>query len=332
MNLKEKLLDYFMEHTDRIISGQDLAQVFDVTRSAVWKAIEELRNQGYIIESISRKGYRLVKYSNDLDAQQIMNQLSTDWENLTIEVHDEVTSTNDLAKIFGVSHPKRTHLIIARKQTKGRGRYGKSFHSSIANGLYMSLLIPIKDIKIENIPLITIATATAMSEAIEELYGKTLAIKWVNDLFLEGRKVSGILCEALSDLESRTISSVVVGLGLNLAGEFDQADEQVRSVAGTLFGEQLPKDFNYNELISLYLNKLSGYINHLEAREFITYYSNHLLGINTKVSYQSNGQWHEGIIRGINQQGHLLFEHEDGMLEELFGQEIHLSSQQFAKE
>lgn len=318
-----------ISHSNEILSGQALAKEFHVTRSAVWKAIEELRSQGYIIESVSRKGYRLTEFSKEIDTQQIKNNLLNDWKDMSIEVHEVVTSTNDLAKIYQVTHPQQSHLIIAKKQTKGRGRYGKSFHSSIANGLYMSVLIPIKDIDIENIPLITIATATAMSEAIEELYSKTLAIKWVNDLFFEGKKVSGILCEAISDLESRSISSVVIGLGLNLAGGFDQADEQVQSVAGTLFGEQLPKDFNYNELISLYLNKLLIYINHLEKREFIPYYSNHLLGINTKVSYQSNGQWYEGIIRGINHQGHLLVEHEDEEIIELFGQEIHLSSQQF---
>lgn len=321
-----------MKHSDRIISGQDLADEFDVTRSAIWKAIEELRGQGYGIESLSRKGYRFVEYANDLDPQQIKAQLSDQWANLSIELHEEVTSTNDLAKIYGVNHPSQTHLIIARKQSQGRGRYGKSFHSEIANGLYTSILIPIKGIDIENIPLITIATATAMSESIEELYGKTLEIKWVNDLFYQGRKVSGILCEAISDLESMSISAVVVGLGLNLAGGFDQADEHVQSVAGTLFGEELPEDFNYNQLISLYMNKLMGYISELEDRHFIRYYSDHLLGINSKVSYESNGEQREGIIRGINQQGHLLVELGDGQLEELFGQEIHLSSQQFVRE
>lgn len=329
MILKEKILDYFMKNKDTIKSGQDLASEFDVTRSAIWKAIEELRSQGYVIESVSRKGYRFVQEAKELDGQQISASLSNDWDNLSIEIHDEVTSTNDLAKIYAVNHPKESKLIIARKQTKGRGRYGKSFHSEIQNGLYSSLLVPIHQTKIEDIPLITIATATAMSKAIEGLYHKKINIKWVNDLFYQGRKVSGILCEAISDLESGRISSVVIGLGLNLAGSFAGTDDIVQNVAGTLFGDKLPADFNYNDLMSLYLNKLLYYINHLEEREFITYYSDNLLGIHSKVTYDSNGSRQSGIIRGINNDGHLLVELENGYIDELFGQEIHLSSQQF---
>lgn len=332
MTLKNKLLKRFTEGKNMTLSGQQLATEFGVTRSAIWKAIEELREQGYVIQSVPRKGYQYVQSSKDIDAQQISLLLDENLKDLTIQFYDDVTSTNDVAKIYAVNHPNEKNYVIARKQTKGRGRYGKVFHSMIKNGIYSSLIVPVNKTQPEHIPLFTIATATAMSQAIEEVCGKRIDIKWVNDLFFNGKKISGILCEAISDIESGQITSVVIGVGLNLAGKFDDTDDLTRSVAGTLYEGDIPGELNLNELLARYLNLLNGYIEQIEKKEFIQYYSDHLLGINKTVTYKVKDKDRKGIIRGINEDGHLLVELPTGDMDELFGQEIHLSSTQFAEE
>lgn len=331
MTLKNKLLKRFSEGKHIIMSGQELATEFKVTRSAIWKAIEELREQGYVIQSIPRKGYQFVQSSMELDTQQIALLLEENWGNLTVELHDEVTSTNDVAKIYAVNHPNEKHYVIARKQTKGRGRYGKTFHSTIKNGVYSSLIMPVQQTKPEHIPLFTIAAATAMSQAIETVCEKKVDIKWVNDLFYNGKKISGILCEAVSDIESGQITSVVIGVGLNLAGDFNNADDTTRSVAGTLYDGDIPNKLNLNELLASYLNLLNHYIENIDKKEFMQYYTNHLLGMNKEVTYKVRDEKRKGIIQGINDNGHLLVELPNGEIDELFGQEIHLSSAQFAK-
>lgn len=332
MALKHDLLEFFIEKQNNIISGQELATDFNVTRSAIWKAIEELRESGYVIESVPRKGYRYTRSSPKLDSQQLSLRLNEDWQDVIIQIYDEVTSTNDVAKIFAANRPKEKGYVISHQQSKGRGRYGKSFHSMLEHGLYSSVIMPITHAKMEHIPLITIATAAAMTQAIERICGKQLDIKWVNDLFYKGRKVSGILCEAISDLESGQITSVIIGVGLNLAGNFEDTDDNVKSVAGTIFGQELPLSLNLNELLAEYLNLLSTYVKNIEKKEFLTFYNDRLLGLNQEVTYQSKGVKNHGIIRGINDSGHLLVEVADGEIEALYGQEIHLSSQQFAKD
>ena len=331
MTLKNKLLKKLSEGNSTVHSGQELAAEFAVTRSAVWKAIEELREQGYVIQSIPRKGYQYIQSSKSIDPEQISLLLGEHGSDLKITLYDEVTSTNDVAKVHAANHPNEGKYVISRKQTKGRGRYGKTFHSTIKEGLYSSLLVPVNQTRPEHIPLFTIATATAMSEAIEEVTGKVIDIKWVNDLFYEGKKVSGILCEAISDIESGQITSVVIGLGLNLAGDFEEADEMTQGVAGTLYGSELPKELNLNVLLSTYVYRLLTYIKEIDKKEYLPYYSTRLLGINKPVTYSVKAEARHGIIRGINEEGHLIVELPSGEMEELFGQEIHLSSSQFAK-
>lgn len=329
MSVQNKVLDILLHHTDTPISGQVLADHLNVSRNAVWKAVEQLRQQGYQIDSQRNAGYQLKQVSKQIDANQITAQLDSIWEDLHVEVFQEVTSTNNLAKEFAIKNPGKNALFVSEKQSAGRGRHGRSFLSTIGEGLYFSLVIQPSTTNTQYIPRYTIAAATAVAKAVEELIHQPLQIKWVNDLFYKGLKVGGILSEATTNLESGTISAVVIGIGLNLAGNFHDAPDDVAQVAGTLFSGKLPADFNRNRLLNLFLTYFAPYHTNLMDSDFMPDYSQRLLGMNQQVEYQLNQQARQGTIIGLNPDGHLLVKEASGEVVELMGQDIHLSSQQF---
>ncbi|MCW6659196.1 biotin--[acetyl-CoA-carboxylase] ligase [Aerococcaceae bacterium NML191292] len=329
MTVKDELLALLMQQHHTTLSGQQIANKLKVSRNAVWKAVEQLRQAGYIIESVPRVGYTLHQATTALDRGQIQHQLADFWRDLHIEIHDSVTSTNDLAKQFAIDSPNQSGVFIATHQSKGRGRRGRQFHSELAHGLYFTLVFRPEALPLSDIPQYTLVAASAMVHAIETLTDRSIAIKWINDLFANGKKIGGILCEAVTDLETQEVSAVLVGIGLNLAGSFAQASEETRQVAGTLFGETLPPNFNPNTLLRCFLNQFAIYHRSFPQKIHLPYYESHLLGVGKYVTYQQQQTVCAGIIEGINQDGHLLVRHEDGTVATLFGNDIHFSSQQF---
>lgn len=329
MNVQTRVLNILLHHTDSPISGQVLADKLEVSRNAVWKAIEQLRDQGYEIISQRNIGYQLTRLTKQLDASQIATKLDPIWQKLKVKTFAEVTSTNNLAKEFAIQHPGQPALFVSEKQSAGRGRHGRIFESILSSGLYFSLVIQPSTSDTRYIPRYTIAAATAIAQAVEAYTQESLQIKWVNDLFYKGHKVGGILSEATTDLESGSISAVVIGIGLNLAGDFSDASPEVAKVAGTIYGHHLPDEFNRNRLLNLFLHFFTNYHQDLVSNHFMPLYAERLLGLNQHVTYQFNNEPHEGILTGVNEEGHLLVKEATGEIIELTGQEIHLSSHQF---
>lgn len=332
MSTQDQILALLLAQPGTPLSGQALADQLGLSRNAIWKAIEGLRQQGYQIESLGKKGYLLQKVSVSLDAHQIRQDLPAPFDDLAINIQDSVTSTNDLAKQFAIQAPGQAGLFLARKQTHGRGRSGRFFHSDLASGLYLSLVFKPQVTALEEVPQYTLLAASAMVAALEAVTGLDLRIKWVNDLFYRGRKVGGILTEATTDIESRSLSAIIIGIGLNLAGDFTQAEANTQQVAGTLFGPTLPVDFNPNQVVRLFLQHLAQYALELPDKTYLPHYEAHLLGIGRQVTYQQEGQEYSGIIQGITDQGHLLVQDPHGPIRTLFSQEVHFSSQQFAED
>lgn len=331
MSKSSKILAYLIDAAPQPISGQFIADQLNCSRNSVWKEIELLRAKGYQIDQIHRKGYVLKESVNYLEMTQLLQHLNLIWQDLYIEIHDSVTSTNDLAKQFATDNPDRSALFIAKKQTKGRGRYGRSFSSELEHGIYLSLVLKPTTKNFEDITLYTIMSASAMAQSLSTYTDEPIQIKWVNDLFYQGKKIAGILCESIMDVESHQVNSIIIGIGVNLAGDFNQADVEIQQVAGTLFGDSIPLHFNENQFINLFISKFIEYHDQLEERAFFNYYQTHLLGMGRTVSYSKNNQLCQGIIRGVNSEGHLLVETNAHQLEALSSNEIHFASKQFTK-
>jgi len=268
---------------------------------------------------------------NKLNQKQIASGFKGPKNKLKVDVLNEVSSTNDVAKQLILEQPDKLSLIATNKQTAGKGRSGKSFYSELAHGLYFTLAFQPNDHKIENIPLYTILAATALVDVLEKYVAEDLSIKWVNDIFYNGKKISGILSEMVPNEAAENLPGVVVGIGLNIAGDFSQTEAAVQAVAGTLFGTQTPKDFNQNEFLSDFMNQFYHYHKNFQTKSFMSIYEDHLLGLGQEVYYSMNGKKRQGVIQGIDGNGHLLVLRPDQTVDVLYGQAVHFGSEQFIK-
>lgn len=267
--------------------------------------------------------------SRQLNQEQIRSHLNggnVGKEQLNIQLPNSASSTNDVAKGQFQKNPNKLNVVATNTQTAGRGRQGRDFYSNLTHGLYFSIAISPNTNDLESIPLYTILAAATIVEVLEDKLESPLSIKWVNDIFYRGRKVSGILSELISYQKQK---GIVIGIGINFAGNFVDADKDTQEVAGTLFGEKLPETFNQNEFLGQYLRHFYDYHQAFQGKAFMNVYEKHLMGIGKKVNYLVNNEPHEGTIQGINKKGQLLVMNSNHSIETLYGQSIHFSSKQF---
>lgn len=210
MTLKESLLSMLL--TGKSVSGEAAADTFGVTRAAVWKTVCHLRQEGYPIEALPGTGYRLCP-SDRLYPGRLAPLLPPQIGHF--EVFNVTDSTNRQAKIYAEEHPGIPALFIANEQTGGRGRRGRSFRSEKDCGLYMSLVL-FPSLPAQTSVRLTTAAAVVVAQVLEEMSGTPTGIKWVNDIYMKGKKVCGILTEGALDVESGTFRYAVVGIGINV--------------------------------------------------------------------------------------------------------------------
>ncbi len=244
MTVQKKVLQIFEKNKGRALSGEVVARDIGCSRASVWKAVKSLRAEGYLIDSVTNKGYTF--YENDiLSAEGTAAYLQGGWQ---VSVMESVDSTNEeVRRRAQAGAPDRT-VVAAESQTGGKGRRGKSFFSPRGTGLYMSALLRSK-MNLADATLITCRVAVAVARAVDRLSGSIAQIKWVNDIYVDGKKVCGILSEAASDLESGAVEFVVVGIGVNISTH--DFPKEIKAVAGAL-----PHNVNRNELLAEILNQL----------------------------------------------------------------------------
>ena len=235
MTNKEKLLALLEDSKGMFFSGEEIARTLQVSRAAVWKAVNALREDGYTIDAVTNKGYRLSPDSDILSPQGIRRFLKPEYRDLNLTVLPTVPSTNALVREKANQGCPEGCVIIAREQTAGRGRYGRQFFSPADTGVYLSLLLRPTAYSPRQATCLTAAAAAAMCQAIEAVTGQHPGIKWVNDIFLHGKKVCGILTEAGTDLESGRLEWLVVGIGLNLTSTAADWPPELADKAGSLY-------------------------------------------------------------------------------------------------
>ncbi len=233
---KDRVLETLWTHADRSVSGEELANGLQLSRTAVWKAVEQLREEGYLIESAPRRGYRLLSKSDVLSGPGIGKRMAH--PALRVSYVKEIDSTNTALKELANRGERAGLALVAGRQSAGRGRMGRSFYSPEDTGVYLSLLLR-PALPAEQAVQITACAAVAVAETLEELSGETAQIKWVNDIFMGGRKVCGILTEASLDCESGGLSYAVVGVGVNALTPAGGFPEELRDTAGAVFEERI---------------------------------------------------------------------------------------------
>ena len=226
--MKLRILKFLEDHRGEFISGELLANQLGITRAGVWKNILSLRQDGYKIKSVPKRGYMLENDSDLLTEEGIKANLNLNSKITKIICLDKIDSTNNYAKKLALQNADNGTLIVANSQTGGRGRQGHKFISPPGTGLYMTLILR-PSVNISEFQMITIAAAVSVCRSIEDLCGETgiTKIKWVNDIYMRERKISGILTEAVTNFENGEIESVVTGMGINVTTEnFNEMPDQ----------------------------------------------------------------------------------------------------------
>lgn len=229
--MKAEILKMLRE-TDGYVSGQELCNKFGVSRTAVWKTINQLKENGYEIEAVQNKGYHLLSAPDIMDKTELESIHATEWAGCEIYYFDSIDSTNTKAKeLAEEGHPSGT-LVVADRQTAGKGRRGRSWESPTGIGIFMTLMLK-PEINPNNASMLTLVAAMATTRAIRRVTGVPAMIKWPNDIVMNGKKVCGILTEMSAQFDY--INHIVIGIGINVHNE--DFPEEIAQTASSLYLE-----------------------------------------------------------------------------------------------
>lgn len=291
MKTRENVLSALEVNKGVFISGEELAKQIGVSRNSVWKAVKDLKEDGYIIEAVTNKGYRLSQSSDIISPQGIAAYLYDKKDVSYLEVYDKLASTSLLAKEKALTEDFDKHVIIARTQTAGKG-HGKRFFDSPEGGIYISFIIMPEHVKWDYLPLFV---AVVAAEVLSEYYSD-LSIKWVNDIYASGKKICGILTESVSDMETGEVSSYIIGIGINC------------------------KINNKNKLIANIINRIFYPDIYYQNKNLPDYYREKLMYINERVKLVVYGEKPEEFyarLIDMDETGRLVVKKDDGTTEHI---------------
>ncbi len=323
MSVKNEVLYILEQNRGESISGQELAEKLSVSRTAVWKSIKLLNEEGYIINGVSNKGYALSPDSDVLSSEGIRAYIKDEFKGISISTYKTINSTNAEAKLQAMQNASHGTVIVSEEQTSGRGRMGRTFYSPSQSGIYMSIILK-PDLNITDSVLITTAAATAVCMAIDRFISSEPKIKWVNDIYIHDKKVCGILTEAVTDVESGTVNSIIVGIGVNVkAAVFP---EELKETAGSIFSSN-EEGCVRNMLAAEIINNILDVCANLKTRNFLEFYRKRSMIIGKRIKYMKNNRWFEGYAQDIDESGGLVVFHDDGHKEVLHSGEITVRKQ-----
>lgn len=318
--VKKRIIEVLKANTGDFVSGQIISDELNVSRTAVWKYINVLKEEGYDIESVTRKGYRLISSPDILTREEIAEYLNTKTIGRTIYHYDSIESTNKLAKEIAMGEEEGT-VIIAEEQTDGRGRLGRAWTSPKGSGIWMSIIIKPK-IAPMDASKVTQITAASVYSAISEM-GIETNIKWPNDIVLNGKKVSGILTEMTSEMMQ--INYMAIGIGINVNLDAGDIPEDIIEKATSLKIE-CGRKINRKELIARILNHFEYFYDKLilneDIEESITICKEKSALIGKKIRVISRGKELEREAIDLTSSGELIVKDEDGNIEKIISGEV----------
>ncbi|MBR1561465.1 MAG: biotin--[Clostridia bacterium] len=308
MSTRNEVLSALMG-AEEALSGERLARRLGVSRNSVWKAIEQLRSDGYEIDAGTNRGYVLVSSPDLISEPEIVKWTRTETLGRRLEVHDRLDSTNLRAKLLAAQGAPHGYLVCADSQVSGRGRFGRTFFSPEHSGVYITYLLrPTLDP--ERATMITSLAAVAVARAIEALCPAEVKIKWVNDLYMGGRKVCGILCEAGMDFESGTLDYVALGIGVNVART--EFPEELRDIATSVVNE-CGQPVSRSRLIAEISNQLEALWPQLPTGAFMQESRARSIVIGRDVTVLRGGERYPAHVLDIDEMGRLVVRTDSGV-------------------
>lgn len=299
-----------LREADGYVSGQEICARLGVSRTAVWKVIRQLQEDGYQVEAVRSKGYRIVDSPDVMTAEELESLIDTEWAGKHVAYYAETDSTNTRVKHLGDEGAPHGTLAVADRQTAGRGRRGRTWESPGGSCIYMSLLLR-PDIAPEKAPMLTLVTACSTAEALMECAGIETGIKWPNDIVIGGKKLAGILTEMSTQIDY--INHVAIGVGINV--NIKSFPENIEKTATSLYLET-GRTVKRAPLIAAVMRCFEeNYKIFMETRDMsglMEKYSRFLVNRGREVLILEKGSEYRAVAEGINSQGELVVKKEDG--------------------
>lgn len=303
------------------MSGEELSQQLQVSRTAVWKHIEELRKEGYVIEAQKKLGYKILKIPTTLSNNPILSKLQTKWLGQALHTFQEVDSTQGIAqKLAREGCPSGT-VVIADRQLAGKGRMGRVWYSPPEKGIWMSVILR-PEIPVTSAPQLTLLASVAILKGMTKVTGLDIGIKWPNDLLIQNRKLAGILTELSAEPDH--INHVIVGVGINVNHSLEDFPDELKEIATSLLIEG-KQEVDRNELIVTILKEWEDLFELYLAHGFgpiKTLWEAYTVSLGKEVIARTMRGEYRGKALGINDEGVLLLEDESKTIHKIYSADI----------
>lgn len=320
--MKNKILEELKANTGQPVSGEDISRKLGISRTAVWKHISRLRDEGYSIESQTNSGYKLVGSPDVLSLGELEPYLSTGFIGRNIIYLDSTASTNTYAKKAAEEPFEEGTVVIAEEQTAGRGRLGRQWVSPKGKGIWMSIILK-PDIMPAAAPKLTIAAAYAVSKALWDCCRLEARIKWPNDIVAGGKKLCGILTEMTAEADE--IKSVIVGIGINANLENADFGPQVSGIATSIRlekGSPVSRKLVVASVLNEFEKVYEVFASEGSIKPFLEEYKNRSAVLGKEIRVIGKKEEITGLAVDISEEGHLVVKLEDGGLKEIMSGEV----------
>lgn len=317
--MKSEILALLRERED-YVSGQELCGRFGVSRTAVWKAIGQLKKEGYRIEAVQNRGYLLARENEIYGRHELESRMDTRWAGHPVYFYDSLASTNLQAKLDAENGAAEGTLIVADMQTAGRGRRGRGWSSPAGTNVYFTLILK-PDFAVEMASMVTLVMGIAVAEGIRETCGVEARIKWPNDIVAGGKKVCGMLAEM--SVERDYIHYIVIGVGINVGKQ--EFPPEIASSAVSLYqecGREVPRAGLIANVMKAFESAYDIFREKGDLSGLLDRYHELLVNKDREVRVLDPKGEYRGISRGISRTGELLVELEDGKVREVYAGEV----------
>ncbi|MBD1381677.1 biotin--[acetyl-CoA-carboxylase] ligase [Metabacillus arenae] len=319
--IRSKLLEAFSNAEGEFLSGQKISDLLGCSRTAIWKHMEELRKEGYELEAVRRRGYRIKRKPDKVSGNEISLGLHTQFMGRNIHFEEEVTSTQKIAHKLANAGAKEGTIVIAEQQIEGRGRLARVWYSPKYTGIWMSMIIRPK-IPLNQTPQLTLLTAVAIVQAIEKVTGLFPDIKWPNDILINGKKVVGILTELQAEADQ--VHSVIIGTGINVNQRREDFHEDLKSIATSIAaesGEKCDRSLLIQEILIHFENLYEQYLRS-GFKPIKLLWESYAISLNKEIVAKTLQGTLKGKALGIDDEGILLLQTGEGKIEKIYSADI----------
>lgn len=311
-----------LRESESYVSGQQLCEHFGVSRTAVWKVIQQLKEEGYQIEAVRNKGYRITDIPDVMTREELESRMvgNTKWAGQKLYVYEEIDSTNIRAKQLGETGEPHGTLVVANRQSAGRGRRGRNWESPEGCGVYLSVLLR-PEFTPDRASMLTLVMAYSVAKALKECTGLDVQIKWPNDIVINGKKLVGILTEMSTEIDY--INHVVVGVGINVNTEI--FPEEIEDKATSLrieCGYKIQRSFIVAEVMKQFEQDYEMFLQKKDLSWFREKYDQLLVNCGREVMIHGAVEPYAAHALGISDTGELLVRLEDGSVEAVYAGEV----------